>query len=1407
VKLHFACVLLLLIFSPKILANFEVGKVDNVTDQFQTIMLNGSFLDPVVVAGPGSHNDQEPGVVIVNNITPGSFDVRFSEWNYLDGSHGAETVSYMVVERGTTVLPSGATIQAGTAPLGARWFTQRFSTPFSSVPLLLTTVSSEDFEGTVAPSINRLSAVRFNTRYWQEEQQLRAPRDAEQLNWLAISQGNDDGSSDGVAWETQILYTDERFRQANFDANYADPCVLADINSPTSNPVTVRARNLSGNSVELFAQEEQSKDIETVLGNEKIGIFVSECAAGDTQPPDWGDTVLIVDGSSNMLQLDWSPGATDDVMLAGYSVVLNGVTMGNTTSTEFLIASLQPDTNYQLTINALDTAGNASSIEGEFVTPVDSTEPQWDTTQLVVNEISSTAVTLSWAPGAFDDNGISEYTVSVDGEIVGNTSNTMFALADLLPESDYAATVVAKDVSGNVSPALPVEFSTLAAPDTTAPQWGDTSLQLIATALDSLTVSWVPGATDDSDNVSYRVEVDGVVVQSLAATELTITPLLPQTMYDITIVAIDSAGNESSISSSYSTDDLPPDEQAPNWGDTALSFSGITTDSLLVDWAPGATDTVGVTGYEVLLDGSSVSTTSTTSMLLTTLDPSTTYQIEIVARDAAGNSEVLVGSVTTLEAPPVNTNVVETGMALGITDQFTTINFDSFFSDPVVVAGPASSFDSDPGVVVVDNVTSTSFDVRFREWNYQDGFHEEETLFYMVVERGTTALPSGTIIKADTAQIGPAWSLVQYGDTFAANPVLLTSIASASDSGTIAPRVTSLGRSSFRTRFWLEEGNSVPHAAEELNWIAIEPGSDDGGVDGFAWETITFRTDEKFKQAPFNNSYDNVCITGDINSLTPNPSTLRARNITETSVELRLHEEQSKDPEQLLGLETVALFVSECIAVDEELPTWPTASLDVVNATPFALELLYGGAVDNVGVDYYEIFQNGVSIGTSQTQLFSVTDLEPSTAYEFRVEAIDLLGNQSVDGPFLALMTESAPQGRIEGSLWVDANLDTLRNSDESGVPSAIVTLALDDGDVAGVYDSSNTIVDTTTTNADGSYAFEYLTAGSYVVVPTTFAGYLEESPSGSTPVLIGADEIRSGIDFAFSVNVNSTSGTPFGVFAQISRIESLLPQFGVVHFHLGTPEEATYYLDLARATNTKMIISLTLAQHSRNANGTLNLNGWKDEVDTFADFDFSPWINDGTLIAHYLLDEPKAANSWGGRVIHNQTLDDMAEYSKQYWPTLPTTVRMQPTKLVLHAGGLNRPIPGWQWNYLDIAWAQYNFRQVPVVGNYIAAERQSAIDQDLGLIWGLQAMVGGNGSSGLHPQPPFNTSRWTMSADEIVNYASEMLATEFGCAFVVFRYDRFEETHFERPEIAQAMADARELATTYQPGVCGLRD
>jgi hypothetical protein len=82
----------------------ETGSL-NLTNAWATVTLSRHYNKPAVILGGLPIYDSQPATIRVRNVTSNTFEVRIQEWNYLDGSHAVEPVSYLVVEGSIPAAP------------------------------------------------------------------------------------------------------------------------------------------------------------------------------------------------------------------------------------------------------------------------------------------------------------------------------------------------------------------------------------------------------------------------------------------------------------------------------------------------------------------------------------------------------------------------------------------------------------------------------------------------------------------------------------------------------------------------------------------------------------------------------------------------------------------------------------------------------------------------------------------------------------------------------------------------------------------------------------------------------------------------------------------------------------------------------------------------------------------------------------------------------------------------------------------------------------------------------------------------------------------------------------------------------------------------------------------------------
>jgi chitodextrinase len=203
------------------------------------------------------------------------------------------------------------------------------------------------------------------------------------------------------------------------------------------------------------------------------------------------------------------------------------------------------------------------------------------------------------------------------------------------------------------------------------------------------------------------------------------------------------------------------------------------------------------------------------------------------------------------------------------------------------------------------------------------------------------------------------------------------------------------------------------------------------------------------------------------------------------------------------------------LTIDTTPPTFQ-GTLTSGNLTDRSVSIAWSPATDNVRVAGYQIFRNGVLVGTGSGTQFNDSGLAASTAYTYQVLAYDGAGNQSARSPSLTITTRapdttppSTPGAPVAGTITASTiALTWPAATDNYGVTEYQI---LRNGALAGT--SSSTAY--TDTNLQPSTAYSYtirakdaagnLSAASTATSATTAFGNVAtvyyRTPSGWTTV------------------------------------------------------------------------------------------------------------------------------------------------------------------------------------------------------------------------------------------------------------------------------------------------------------------
>ena len=187
----------------------------------------------------------------------------------------------------------------------------------------------------------------------------------------------------------------------------------------------------------------------------------------------------------------------------------------------------------------------------------------------------------------------------------------------------------------------------------------------------------------------------------------------------------------------------------------------------------------------------------------------------------------------------------------------TVVTLAHTYTDPVFIVEAISGDTGGgalnrPAAAVITNTTLSSFTVRIQEPDNEPDTHGEETVSYIVMERGSYLLPDGRKVDVNTidtnhyygnAVSGASDDTCIFTQTFSSTPVILTSLQTNNNTGAPAFLTASLALPSaddFACSMEVPDGETaIPISAETIGWIAIEGGGFTNNGIGFEATTTT----------------------------------------------------------------------------------------------------------------------------------------------------------------------------------------------------------------------------------------------------------------------------------------------------------------------------------------------------------------------------------------------------------------------------------------------------------------------------------------------------------------------------------------------------------------------------------------
>jgi len=251
--------------------------------------------------------------------------------------------------------------------------------------------------------------------------------------------------------------------------------------------------------------------------------------------------------------------------------------------------------------------------------------------------LSPAKVRLSWSrsrPGTVPIDG---YRVYENGTVLGQ-SPALHRTVAVVPGARNRFAVAAVNLDGtrgNFSRTLTIRTALIAP---AVPR----ALLVSDVGANSFLLAWHAS----HGAVAYRVERDGVVLEQVHRTSMTVSHLLESHSYQMRVLAV---GADGELSRSSTVVHVTTAAHAPPSTPGGLAVAAVSDSTVTLSWngVPGA-----ISGYRVDRDGAVVGQVSGTSMTLTGLAYSTTYTLRVVAVDHEEAISAESAPIQATTAPP-----------------------------------------------------------------------------------------------------------------------------------------------------------------------------------------------------------------------------------------------------------------------------------------------------------------------------------------------------------------------------------------------------------------------------------------------------------------------------------------------------------------------------------------------------------------------------------------------------------------------------------------------------------------------------------------------------------------------------------------------------------------------------------
>jgi fibronectin type 3 domain-containing protein len=625
-----------------------------------------------------------------------------------------------------------------------------------------------------------------------------------------------------------------------------------------------------------------------------------------------------------------------------------------------------PNGTYNITATVIDSAGQTATTTPETV--IVSNGPTCTTLPTAPSNLADTDTTpaankvdLSWSPSSVGANcNLGGYFIYRTGGSGGAASfnysgqGTYYTDTTVAAGTTYSYQVAAYNAgnSGNVgSKSTPLSVTTGQNCATGGAQLSTPTLSEVSSTYTTINLQWSKSSESSSgcQLVGYHIYRNGSLLSTpsigATSTSYTDTGLMSGTSYTYTVVAYDNGGNSSATGGPLSIA-TETDNVAPTQP-TGLQAKALSSTSVSLTWGPSSDlPNPGAVG----LKGYYIYRNNTASPIATVGASVTSYSDNGLSPSTSYEYSISAFDNNLNTSVPVADVTVNTP------------------ASPAICTGAPST----PTQLTATGQTPTTISL---SWNASTAASNCALEGYQVSRNnGTPQLVTGTTVFTDlnlnpnTSYSYTVSALDTNGHTSSGNPIL--AVKTLPD--TVPPSAPSNVADSV-----------IGPTQVQLTWTAS---TDNVGVTAYNIYRNGGTTPYK--------TVTNVTSFLDSNAVANSSYTYQVSAVDAAGNESA---KTSAQPSPIITPKTT----------DTQAPSVPSG-LRATIVSSSSIGLTWNASTDNVGVSGYDIYRNGILIGTTGLTNYTDNNLSARNTYSYTVKAYDAAGNLSVASSPLSVTTQTA---------------------------------------------------------------------------------------------------------------------------------------------------------------------------------------------------------------------------------------------------------------------------------------------------------------------------------------------------------------------------------------------------------------